>query len=385
MLKHKAHKFRIYPTTEQMIMLGKNFGCVRLVFNHFLTMSIDTYEKDKITLRYKDYAKELNALKLEKEFLKESDSISLQQALKHLDTSFKIFFRNPKVGYPKYKRKTDHNDSYSTINVNNNIMILDDKQIKLPKLGIVKAKIHRDIPDGYKLKSATLSKNPSGKYYVSILFEYTEDEINYQIHKNNIIGLDYSNKELFVSNDDSLFVDSQFFKIYRKSEEKLHRLQRTLSRRNRPNYKKGIEGSIRYEKQRKKVAKYHEYLKNKRLDYYNKLTNEITNHYDVVVIEDLNMQDMAKEYKENGKVVYDNAWGLFTALLKIKLENKGKKLIKVDKYFPSSKLCNVCGYKNELLTINVRNWECPNCHTNHNRDINASINLRKEGLRIINS
>ena len=385
MLKHKAYKFRIYPTTEQMIMLGKNFGCVRLVYNHFLKMSIDTYEKDKITLRYKDYAKDLNALKLEKEFLKESDSISLQQALKHLDTSFKNFFKNSKVGYPKYKRKNDHNDSYSTINVNNNIMILDNKHIRLPKLGIVKAKIHRDIPDGYKLKSATLSKKPSGKYYVSILFEYTGDEINYQIDKNNIIGLDYSNKELFVSNDNSLFVDSNFFKIYRKSEEKLHRLQRTLSRRKNPNHKKGIEGSIRYEKQRIKVAKYHEYLKNKRLDYYNKLTNEITNHYDVIVIEDLNMQDMAKEYKENGKVVYDNAWGLFTSLLKTKLENKGKKLVKVDKYFPSSKLCNVCGYKNELLTINVRNWECPNCHTNHNRDINASINLKNEGLKMLNS
>ena len=384
MLKHKAYKFRIYPTFEQRIMMGKNFGCCRLVFNYFLNMSKKEYEENKKTLKYKDYAQYLNILKIEKEFLKESDSISLQQALKHLETSFKNFFRNPKVGYPKYKRKSDHNDSYSTINVNHNISIIDDRHIKLPKIGIVKTKIHRDIPDGYKLKSATISKAPSGKYYVSILFEYNEEETNYIIDKNNIIGLDYSNKKLLVT-DDNLFVDPEFLKLYRKGEEKLHRLQRTLSRRQNPNYKKEIKGSKRYEEQRIKVARYHEYLKNKRLDYYNKFTNEIANRYDVVVIEDLDMQEMAKEYKENGKVVYDNAWGMFTNLLKTKLENKGKKLIKVDRYFPSSKKCNVCGYKNQLLTIDVRKWECPICHTLHDRDVNASINLKKEGLKIINS
>ena len=147
---------------------------------------------------------------------------------------------------------------------------------------------------------------------------------------------------------------------------------------------KNEESSKRYEKQRIKVAKYHEYLKNKRLDYYNKLTNEIANHYDAVVIEDLNMQDMTIEYKRNGKVIYDNAWGLFTKLLKYKLEEKSKKLIKANKYFASSKICNCCNYKNEALTIEVRNWICPNCGARHNRDINASINLKKEGLRLLN-
>ena len=383
MLKHKAFKFRFYPTSEQKVLLGKTFGCCRLVFNYFLNLSTKKYEEEKITLKYKDYALMLNDLKREKEFLKEIDSISLQQELRHLADSFNNFFKYKK-GYPKYKRKSDHNDSYSTMNVNDNIEIIDKKYIKLPKIGKVRCKVHRDIPDGYKLKSATISKAPSGKYYVSILFEYNEEETNYIIDKNNIIGLDYSNKELLVT-DDNLFVDSEFLKIYRKGEEKLHRLQRTLSRRQSPNYKKEIRGSKRYEKQRIKVARYHEYLKNKRQDYYNKFTNEIANRYDVVVIEDLDMQEMAKEYKENGKVVYDNAWRIFTNLLKTKLENKGKKLIKVDRYFPSSKKCNVCGYINQLLTIDVRKWECPICHTYHDRDVNASINLKKEGLRIYNS
>ena len=383
MKKNKAYKFRLYPNNSQKIILGKNFGCCRFVFNYFLNMSITEYETNKKTLQYKDYAEYLNELKIKNEFLYEVDSISLQQELRHLDTAFKNFFRF-NMGYPKYKRKADHNDSYSTVNVNNNIKIIDDKHIKLPKLGIVKAKIHREIPLDYILKSATLSKTPAGTYYVSLLYEYEDCNTNYKIDDNKIVGLDYSNHNLFITGD-NLNVNSEFLRLFRNGEEKLHKLQSTLSRRQKPNHKEEIAGSKRYEKQRIKVAKYHEYLKNKRNDYYNKLTNEITNRYDVVVIEDLDMQDMAAEYKRNSKVVYDNSWFLFTSLLETKLENKGKRLIKVDKYYPSSKLCNVCGYKNELLTIETRQWTCPKCNTLHNRDINASINLKKEGLRILNS
>lgn len=384
MKKNKAFKFRIYPTNEQKVLLGKTFGCCRLVFNYFLNMSKTKYENDSVTLKYKDYAEMLNELKREKEFLKEVDSISLQQELKHLDISFKNFFKY-KNGYPNYKRKSNHSDSYTTMNVNNNIAIIDDKHIKLPKLGVIKCKVHRIIPDEYKLKSATISKLPSGKYYVSILFEYKEDYYDYKIDESKIIGLDYQMKKLFISVDNNIETNDEFLKIYRRNEERLHFLQKALSRRQKPNYKEGIEASKRYEKQRIKVAKLLEYQKNKRNDYYNKLSKEIANQYDIVVIEDINMQEMAKENKYNSKATYDNGWGTFRNMLKYKMDNLGKRLIVVDKYFPSSKLCNVCGHKNDLLAVTDKLWECPKCHTVHNRDINASMNLKKEGLRIYNS
>ena len=383
MKKNKAFKFRIYPTSEQKVLLGKTFGCCRLVFNYFLNLSTKKYDEEKITLKYKDYALMLNDLKREKEFLKEIDSISLQQELRHLADSFNNFFKYKK-GYPKYKRKAMHNDSYSTMNVNDNIEILDKKYIKLPKIGKVQCKVHRDITNDYQLKSATISRVPSGKYYVSVLYEYEKEPISYKIDESKILGLDYQMKNLFIS-DDIIKTNDDFLKLYIKNEKRLHLLQKALSRRQKPNYKKGIESSKRYEKQRIKVAKLLEYQKNKRSDYYNKLSKEIANQYDIVVIEDINMQDMAKESKLNSKATYDNGFGIFRKMLKYKLENLGKKLIIVDKYFPSSKLCNVCGHKNELLSITDKTWECPNCHTVHNRDINASINLKKEGLRIYNS
>ena len=383
MKSNKAYKFRLYPNKKQAKQLDNNLGSCRFVFNYFLTLSKETYEKEKRCLRYKDYAKKLVQLKNEKTFLQEVDSISLQQSLRHLEMAFLNFFKNPSNGYPQYKRKIFHNDTYSTINVNNNIKIVDNRHIKIPKIGIVKCIVHRNINDDYKLKSATINKTPSGKYFISILFEYEKNIETYTLDYNKAIGLDYSNQEMFICSDKLQF-DKEFIKIYRKNEERLHFLQQTLSRRKKANHKQNEESSKRYEKQRIKVAKYHEYLKNKRLDYYNKLTNEIANHYDAVVIEDLNMQDMTIEYKRSSKVIYDNAWGLFTKLLKYKLEEKSKKLIKANKYFASSKICNCCNYKNEALTIEVRNWICPNCGARHNRDINASINLKKEGLRLLN-
>ena len=380
MIKNKAFKFRIYPNKKQEEFLRQCMGCSRFVFNHFLSLSKETYEKEHKVLRYNDYAKMLNDLKIEYPFLKDVDSISLQQSLRHLDISFKNSFKYKK-GLPQFKKKSKHKDSYTTMNVNNNMSIIDDKHLKLPKLGIVKAKIHRNIPNDYKLKSATLSETPSGKYFVSLLFEYYEEEININIDENKILGLDYSMKELFVT-DDMIKVNDKYLRLYRKSEERLHFLQRALCRRQRPNHKKRIKSSKRYEILRKQIATLFEHMKNIRLDYYNKLSKEITNLYDIVVVEDINMQEMAVLSEYNSKATYDNGFGIFRRLLKTKLEEKGKKYIVVGKYYPSSKICNVCGYKNDTLTIDERVWECPNCHRVHNRDINASINLKQEGLRI---
>ena len=380
MIKNKAFKFRIYPNNKQEEFLRQCMGCSRFVFNHFLSLCKETYEKEHKLLKYNDYAKILNDLKIEYPFLKDVDSISLQQSLRHLDTAFKNSFKY-KNGLPQFKKKSKHQDSYTTMNVNNNMSIIDDKHLKLPKLGIVKAKIHRNIPNDYKLKSATLSETPSGKYFVSLLFEYYEEEININIDENKILGLDYSMKELFVT-DDMIKVNDKYLRLYRKCEERLHFLQRALCRRQRPNHKKGIKSSKRYEKLRKQIATLFEHMKNIRLDYYNKLSKEITNLYDIVVVEDINMQEMAVLSEYNSKATYDNGFGIFRRLLKTKLEERGKKYIVVNKYYPSSKKCNVCGYIKDDLTIEERVWECPNCHKVHNRDINASINLKQEVLRI---
>ena len=380
MIKNKAFKFRIYPNNKQEEFLKQCMGCSRFVFNHFLSLIKETYEKEHKILRYNDTAQLLNDLKNEKPFLKDVDSISLQQALRHLDISFKNSFRYKK-GLPQFKKKSSHKDSYTTMNVNNNMAVIDDKHLKLPKLGIIKAKIHRDIPNDYKLKSATLSQSHSGKYFVSLLYEYVEEKKEYKIDENKILGLDYSMKELFVT-DEMIEVDDKYLRLYRKSEARLHNLQRSLCRRKKPNHKKGIESSKRYEQLRKQIAKELEHIKNIRLDYYNKLTKEITNLYDIVVLEDINMQDMAVLSEYNSKATYDNGFGLFRRLLKTELEQSGKKYIVVDKYYSSSKICSGCGYKKDTLTIDERVWECPNCHKVHNRDINASINLKQEGLRI---
>ena len=380
MVKNKAYKFRLYPDDKQEMFLKQCLGSSRFVFNHFLSLNKELYEKEHRILKYNEMAKLLLAFKEENVFLKDMDSISLQQALRHLDTAYQNYFKH-KYGLPQFKKKSKHRDSYTTINVNNNIAIIDNKHIKLPKIGIVKAKIHRDIPEDYKLKSATISSLPSGKYFVSFVFEYNEEEIKYDIDDNKILGLDYSMKELFVT-EEQIKINEQCLRLYRKSEERLHFLQKALCRRQRPNYKEGKKASNRYEKLRKQIAKVFEHMKNIRLDYYNKLSTEIANMYDIVVVEDINMQEMATLSKYNSKATYDNGFGIFRRILKVKLEQKGKKYIVVSKYYPSSKICNVCGYKKDTLTIDERLWECPNCYTIHDRDINASINLKQEGLRI---
>ena len=305
-LRHKAYKFRIYPNNEQQVLLAKTFGCVRLVYNHYLNMKTKTYEESGKSLSYTKCAADLVDLKKEKSFLKEVDSIALQQALRHLDTAFQNFFRDKKVGYPKFKSKKNHHYSYSTICVNNNIK-LENSVLTLPKIGKIRIKQHRSILEGYTLKSATISRTPTGKYFASILFEY---EVSIQpAELVNIIGLDFSMHNLFVSSEEEFQVDEQFLHYYRKALDKLAREQRTLSHRK--------TGSKRYDKQRKRVALLHEKIADQRKDYLHKLSRQITNAYDLICVEDLNMQGMSQALNF-GKSVADNAWGMFLRFLDYK-------------------------------------------------------------------
>jgi len=370
-LRHKAYKFRIYPNQDQQVLLAKTFGSVRLVYNHYLNMKTKTYEESGKSLSYTKCAADLVDLKKEKPFLKEVDSIALQQALRHLDTAFQNFFRDKSKGYPKFKSKKNHHYSYSTVCVNNNIK-LENSVLTLPKIGKIRIKQHRSIPEGYTLKSATISRTPTGKYFASILFEY---EVSIQpAELVNIIGLDFSMHNLFVSSEEEFQVDEQFLHYYRKALDKLAREQRILSHRKR--------GSKRYDKQRKRVALLHEKIANQRKDYLHKLSRQITNAYDLICVEDLNMQGMSQALNF-GKSVADNAWGMFLRFLGYKAVELGKKLVKIDKWFASSKMCHVCGYIHEELTLSSRKWKCPACQTEHDRDKNAAQNIKAEGMRMV--
>lgn len=353
-------------------MLAKTFGSVRLVYNHYLELRSKTYEETGKTLSYSKCAADLVGYKREKAFLTEVDSIALQQSLRHLDLAFQKFFREKEAGYPKYQSKKQHRYSYSTVCVNHNIR-LEGKKIVLPKVGKVRIRQHREIPEGWELKSATVSQTPTGKYYVSILYEYEKEVQPVEVRKT--AGLDYSMRQLFVSSEAELKTEEENLHRYEKTMQKLAKAQRILSKR--------TKGSKRYHQQRRRVALIQEKITNQRKDYLQKLSRQIANAYDMVFVEDLNMQEMARKKEMSfGKAIADNGWSKFLEMLAYKLEDEGKKLVKIDKWFASSKTCHCCGYINKELTLGMKTWECPQCHEVHDRDKNAAMNIKAEGMRI---
>ncbi len=361
---NKAYKFRIYPNREQQALLSKTFGCVRFIYNRMLSDKIKHYEQTKQKLNNTPAQ-----YKAEFEWLKEVDSLSLANAQMNLQTAYNNFFRNPKVGFPKFKSKKSKHRSYTTNYVNSNICIKNG-YIKLPKIGLVKLKQHRVIPSDFKLKSVTVSQTPCGKYYVSVLFEY-ENQVQEQALQ-TFLGLDYSMHELY---KDSNGNEPCYPRYYRQSEKKLAREQRKLS--------KMQKGSNNRNKQRIKVARLHEKVANQRKDFLHKQSRQIANAYDCVCVENLDMKAMSQTL-HFGKSVGDNGWGMFTTFLNYKLEEQGKKLVKVDKFFASSQTCSCCGYKNvETKNLSIRAWDCPQCGTHHDRDVNAAINIRNEGVRLV--
>jgi putative transposase len=372
LIKNKAYKFRLFPNKEQEIYFSKCFGCVRFIYNQLLANRKEIYDQ------YKDNKEELklhkpktySQLKKEYEWLYEIDNLALANAQMNLQTSYNNFFRDIKVGFPKFKSKHKDRNSYTTNNQNGSIRI-ENKHIKLPKIGFVKVKQHRQITDSQKIKSCTISKSPSGKYYVSILVEYEEVVPEITINPDNVIGLDMDMKNLFT---DSQGNRAEYPRYYRQMQNKLAREQRRLS--------KCVRGSNNYRRQKLIVAKLHEKVANQRKDFLHKLSNQIANDYDGVCIENLNMKAMS-QCLHLGKSVSDNGWGMFTAFLVYKLADKGKSIVKIDKWYPSSKMCNVCGTLNDNLTLSDREWTCDGCNTHHDRDWNAAINIKNEGIRLL--
>lgn len=367
-MANKAYQFRLYPTPLQEQLLAKTFGCVRFVYNQMLAERKDTYEQfknDKETLKKQ---KSPTPAKYKKEFvwLKEVDSLALANAQLHLQKAYQSFFSG-RAQFPKFKSRKAR-QSYTTNVVNGNIMLLDG-YLKLPKLKLVKIKQHREIPSHHIIKSCTVSRTKTGKYYVSILTEYEHRPVQKEIQA--VVGLDFSMSALYVDSEEGKTANSPRF--YRQALEKLAKEQRVLSRRK--------QGSQRWHKQRLKVAKLHEKIANQRKDFLHKESHKLAKRYDCVVIEDLNMKGMSQAL-HFGKSVSDQAWGMFTRFLQYKLEDQGKKLIKIDKWFPSSKTCSSCGHIKDSLSLSDRIFHC-DCGCVADRDWNASINIKNEGLRML--
>lgn len=359
----RAYKYRIYPNKKQQELIRKTFGCTRYVYNYYL----DKRKTDKTNYTYVKCAKDLTQLKKEFEWLKEVDSVGLQTSLKDLDVAYKNFFSG-RSGYPKFKSRKNRHQSYRTSFSHNNIAFMD-KHIKLPKLGLVKVR-DKQVPQG-RILNATISQEPDGRFYCSLCC--TDVSFKQLPKTNQFVGIDLGLVDFAIFSDGIKIENPRFFE---RSEKKLAKLQRELSRK--------TIGSNRWNKARIKVAKLQKHISNQRKDFLQKLTTLIVRKYDIICIEDLDVKAMKEtELTVRNKRVSDVSWSEFRRQLTYKSTWYGRTLSVVDRYYPSSRICHHCGRIDGKKAETIRFWVCPKCNSKLDRDVNAAINILNEGLRTI--
>lgn len=363
-VQYKAYKFRLLPTEEQSVLLSKHFGCVRFVYNHFLKEKQDHYLLNKKTLNYNNCSKSLTELKSKGDYswLKEVNSQSIQASLHNLENAYQAFFAK-RSKFPKFKSKKINYDSF---HVPQSVKISKNNKVQIPKFreGIQFIK-HREIKG--EICSATVSRTPTGKYYISILTEQEPTKHLEKTGKN--IGIDLGIKDFAITSEGQRYTNPKF--LY-KFQRKLKQAQQHLSRKQK--------GSKSRDRARIKVARIHEKITNSRNDMQHKVSTSLIKKYDMIALEDLNVEGMVKNHCL-AKAISDASWSGFVTKLEYKAKWYGKKVIKIDRFFPSSKTCSDCGYINQNLTLDVRNWVCV-CGSKHDRDVNASKNIIKRALVI---
>jgi len=373
-MTEKAFKFRLCPDENQKIQLAKTFGSCRFVYNNYLAKRIELYKTEQKSMNYNACSADLTILKKEKEWLKEIDKFALQNSLKDLDRAYQNFFReikngNKDQGFPKFKSKHNHECSYRTTLTNNNIRI-EGNLIKLPKLGLVKFAKSREIQG--RILNCTITKTCSGKYFVSICCTEV-DVVEFENNK-NIVGIDLGLKEFAITSEGEIIDNPKYLS---KLEDKLKKTQRKLSKKKK--------GSKNRNKARIKLNIVHEKITNQRNDFLQKLSTRLIKENQIICLEDLSVKNMVKNHKL-AKAINDVSWSEFVRIIQYKSLWHDRIVQKVDRFFPSSQLCNVCGYKNiEVKDLSIREWDCPECNSYHNRDVNAAINIRNEGMRLLSA
>lgn len=364
----RTYKYRLYPNKEQETIIQKTFGCCRFVYNQTLAHRKELYETKKESMNKIACNNYINqVLKKECEWLKEVDKFALTNSVYNMDAAYQKFFKEH-AGFPKFKSKHNNKKSYSTNFTNGNIEVsFENNKIKLPKLKWVKTKVHREFIG--KIKSATISQISSEKYFVAVLVETEHDILP---GTNNVVGIDLGIKDLLITSDGEKFDNIQTTKKY---EKKLAKEQRKLAHR--------TKGSRNYQKQKIKLARVYEKIKNTRLDNLHKISHQLISENQVIVSEDLAVSNMVNNHNL-AKAITDCGWYELTRQLTYKAEWNNRQYIKVDRFYASSQTCSCCGYINsDTKDLSVREWTCPQCGTKHDRDINAAINILNEGLRML--
>lgn len=370
---NKALRVRIYPNKTQQKKIDTTINCCRFVRNHMIERNRKLYERRKEHLNYIAMQNLLPNMKKYLPWLAEADSQALKYACRQVDNAYQHFFRKL-GGYPKFGSKRDNVQSYTTTNAKT--VHYKIGKIKIPCIGWVNTKDKRELPLDGNICFVTVIRN-HGQYYASICYKTEEVATPVQIDSNNVIGLDYKSDGLYIDSNGN-FCDMPYY--YREAQDAIIKEQRRLSRKT--GFRRGEKRSRNYIRQQNKLFKKARHVANQRKDFLHKRSTAIAKQYDAVCVEDLNMKAMANKGFGNGKATLDNGYGMFLVMLEYKLRDRGKQLIHVDKWYPSSQICSCCGRK-QKIPLHVRTYDCPQCGNRIDRDYNASINIRNEGLRIL--